>query len=187
MLYHKLQMIRGQLRRREVKVSDALLIVSRCLRDKLPEERLRWLNRELLGYRADDLAILCDKPKFPQLGLLLVPLSNKKHDLEVPQYRFLSGSWGRMDLTGRLVRVNAVHLVEKSIFCNIGIQQIEVQLDETEDPINSLFSMSLDERTGAEFYCWSRELVRVYEAVRGKLGEFIDNVLEELKSTSNER
>jgi len=185
MLYHQLKQIRGQLRRREMKVSDALLITSRYLRERMPPERLIWLNRELLGYRKDDLAGLYEKPRFPQLSMFLP--QPKKFELEVPSYRFLNGAWGTLDDSGKLVCIKAPHLLERNIFCNIGIQQIETQLEEMDEPSTSLFSMSADEATGAEFYCWSSELVRVYDSVRTKLCEFIETVIDELKLAPNER
>jgi hypothetical protein len=184
MLYRQLTQIRAQLGAREMNVSDALLLVARCLRQKLPGERLLWLNRELLGYRKEDLAGFCDKPRFGGLSALFM---GKRNELEVPQYRFLLGAWGRIDGHGKLLCVYEPRLLEKSIFCNIGIQQIETQLDEMEDPGVSLFSMSSDQASGAEFYCWSRELVRVMEAVRAKLCDFIDTVIEELKLAPRER
>ncbi len=185
MLYQQLQQVRLQLRRREMKVSDGLLIVFRYLRERLPSERLIWLNRELLGYRKDDLASLYEKPRFKQFSIFLP--APQKSELEVPMYRFLSGAWGKLDKSGRLVCCNEPHLVEKSIFCNIGIQQIETQLDEMQEPDTSLFSMSVDPSSGAEFYCWSKELARVYDAVRVKLCDFIETVIEELKLAPNER
>ena len=185
MLYHQLQQIRGQLRRREIKVSDALLVVFRYLRNHLPAERLIWLNRELLGYRKDDLSCLYEKPKSRQFSIFLP--QPRKLELEVPMYRFLSGSWGKLDGAGKLVCCNQPDLLERSIFCNIGIQQIETQLEEITDPETSLFSMSFDPKSGAEFYCWSDELTRVYDAVGLKLCDFIETVIQELKLASNER
>ncbi|HEY9712687.1 MAG TPA: hypothetical protein V6C72_04415 [Chroococcales cyanobacterium] len=187
MLYHQLQQVRVQLRRREMKVSDALLIVFRYLRGRLPSERLIWLNRELLGYRSDDLPEFFEKPKHKQFSMFFP--APRKSSLEVPMHRFLCGAWGRVDSKGRLTwlsETNIARLREKSIFCNIGIQQIETQLDEMADTGPSLFSMSYDAEMGAEFYCWSKELERVYEAVKSKLCDFIESAIEELKLAPNE-
>ncbi len=185
MLYQQLHQVRRQLRRREMKLSDALLIVFRYLRDRLPADRLIWLNRELLGYRKDDLSSLYEKPRLRQFSIFLP--APRKSDLEVPMYRFLSGAWGKLDTNGKLVCCDERHLAEKSIFCNIGIQQIETQLDDMQEPETSLFSMTTDEGSGAEFYCWSKELARVYDAVRLKLCDFIESVIQELKLAPNER
>ena len=185
MIATQLNQIRSLLRRREIKVSDALLVVMRYLRDKLPASRLVWLNRELLGYRRDDLPELYQVNKPQQFNIFKT--TTKKTDLAVPQYRFLEGTWGHLDDNGELIAISAPHLSESSIFCNMGIQQIEVQLQELDDPYNSMFSMSSDDLTGAEFYCWAKELVRVYDAVRTKLCVFIDNSLAELKLPSSER
>jgi hypothetical protein len=187
MLYQQLEKLRVQLRRREIKVSDALLLLLRFLRQKLPGERLTWLNRELLGYSRDDLDAFYEKPKTPSFTILFSTPRRDRIVMEVPEYRFLIGTWGRLDNRGKFVTVTDAHLVEKSIFCNIGIQQIETQLEDMDEPLTSLFSMSFDEGTGAEFYCWSKELLRVYEAVRFKLVDFIDVVVEELKLAPNER
>ena len=47
--------------------------------------------------------------------------------------------------------------------------------------------MTVDEETGAEFYCWSAELSRIYGAVSVKLSDFIDLVIDELRlATSSE-
>jgi len=185
MLYQQLKQIRGLLRRREIKLSDALLIVLRYLRNKLPAERLIWLNRELLGYCKDDLPTLYERPKFIQQFSLF--RMQRTVELEVPEYRFLTGSWGRLDQDAQFICVQAPHLSDRNIFCNIGIQQIETQLQEIDNPVTNMFSMSADELTGAEFYCLSTELVRVYDAVRLKLCQFIETVIEELKLPSNER
>ncbi len=184
MLYRQLTQIRAQLSAKEMNVSDALLLVSRCLRQKLAPDRLVWLNRELLGYRKEDLSGFYDKPRF---GGLAVLFQAKRSELEVPQYRFLLGAWGRIDGHGKLLCVHEPRLMEKTIFCNIGVQQIETQLEEMSEPGSSLFSMSADQETGCEFYCWSRELVRVLESVRAKLCQFIDTVIEELKLAPRER
>jgi hypothetical protein len=64
MLHQKLLQIREQLEAGDIKVSDALLMVSRCLRGKISDARLVWLNRELLGYRREDLAVFYERPKF---------------------------------------------------------------------------------------------------------------------------
>lgn len=183
MLSSQLLQIRAQLSAREMNVSDALLITARCLRTHLPQERLVWLNRELLGYCREDLASFSsEKPRFA--GLTQLFGSSRRADLQLPQYRFLLGAWGRLDGHGKLLCVNEQRLLEKNIFCNIGIQQIEVQLADMDYSERNLFSMSADETTGAEFYCLSRELVRVYEAVRAKLCQFIDSTIKELKLQS---
>jgi hypothetical protein len=187
MLYQQLEKIRLQLRRREIKVSDALLLLLRFLRQKMPGDRLTWLNRELLGYSKDDLSAFYEKPRFHKLSSLFQAPGQNRNPAQVPEYRFLIGTWGRLDQRGKFVTVTDARLVEKSIFCNIGIQQIETQLEDMDEPLTSLFSMSFDEGTGAEFYCWSKELMRVYEAVRFKLVDFIEVVIEELKLAPNER
>ncbi len=181
MLYTQLKQIRNQLNRREIKVSDALLLSLRALRGQLPEERLLWLNRELLGYRQEDLSALVEKKnKFPQISLLWAP-NFRRSETAPPDYRFLSGTWGRVDDAGQLVCVTGTVLAQRNIFCNIGIQQIETQLEEMDDPLSGLLSMSYDENTGAEFFCLSKELVRIYDAVQFKLAEFIDEVIDDLK------
>jgi hypothetical protein len=182
MLYHQLSRIRGQLAKRDLTVSDGILLALRALRGKFSEGRLTWLNRELLGYCPEDLETLGDKePKRGSLSkIVLLWAPPKKPEVEAPTYRFLAGTWGRMDANGRLSKVAEPQLIEKSIFCNIGIQQLEAQLSEMDDPLEGLFSMSFDRDTGAEFYCYSRELVRIHEAVRVKLLQFIDDSIEEL-------
>jgi hypothetical protein len=187
MHYQQLNKLRLQLRRREIKVSDALLLLLRFLRPQLPGDRLTWLNRELLGYSKDDLEAFYEKPKFGAIYSFFQPPKRTRMRMEIPNYRFLMGTWGRVSQEGKFVSVTEPTLVEKSIFCNIGIQQIETQLEEIEEPLTSLFSMSFDENTGAEFYCWSKELLRVYEAVRFKLVDFIEAVIDELELAPNER
>ncbi len=188
MLYQQLNRIREQLAVKDLSVSDGLLLVSRALRGKLPEARLLWLNRELLGYRPEDLETLGEKevkrPSFSKIVQLLAPVK-KQPELEMPVFRFLSGTWGILDNNGKLAKANEPQLLEKSIFCNIGMQQLESQLDEMADPMNGLFSMSFDQQTGAEFYCYSRELVRIQEAVRLKLSQFIDESMTELNLTAS--
>ncbi len=181
MLLKKLESIRDQVKDREMKLSDGLLLALQCLRQKLPEERLIWLNRELLGYRQDDLDALHDNHVGLNLFLSWISESRRRPSLEVPSYRFLDGVWGRIDRTGRLVSVMEPELAQRQIFCNIGIQQIELQLDEMDQPMDALFSLSFDERTGAEFFCESRELVRVYDHVLFKLIEFLNSVITELR------
>ncbi|HEY9755366.1 MAG TPA: hypothetical protein V6C97_09400 [Oculatellaceae cyanobacterium] len=182
MTHRQLLQIREQLEVGDLKVSDALLLVSRALRSKVDEKRIVWLNRELLGYRKEDLALLYERPRF---GLSFLGV-HRRDDGEVPAYRFLMGAWGKVDRQGKLVCVQEPRLVSKSIFCNIGIQQIETQIDEMEEPSSSLFSISADQASGAEFYCWSRELFRIYEAVREKLVSFLDEVIRELRMTAEE-
>ncbi|MBU6450297.1 MAG: hypothetical protein KGS72_00855 [Cyanobacteria bacterium REEB67] len=183
MLYQQLSRIRGQLAKRDLSVSDGLLLALRALRGKFSESRLTWLNRELLGYRPEDLETLGEKePKrgsFSKIVLMWAP--TRKPEVEAPNFRFLAGTWGRMDAHGQLSKVAEPQLMEKSIFCNIGIQQLEAQLSEMEDPLEGLFSMSFDRDTGAEFFCYSRELVRIQDAVREKLVQFIDDSIEELR------
>ncbi|MBX3148993.1 hypothetical protein KF728_02465 [Candidatus Obscuribacterales bacterium] len=181
MLLNKIESIRHQVADRELKLSDALLLVLRSLRERMPEERLTWLNRELLGYRQDDLEALSDQRMGLNMFLAWISESRRRAPLEVPGYRFLDGVWGRIDRSGRLVSVMEPELSQRQIFCNIGIQQIELQLDEMEHPTEALFSLSFDERTGAEFFCESAELVRVYEHVRAKLLEWLDKVIVELR------
>lgn len=185
MLQDQLSRIKTQLANKELTVSDGLLLTVRALRGRLPESKLIWLNRELLGYRQEDLEEFSDKePKknpFPKIVMLWSP--SKKQDSEKltsPTYRFLQGTWGKIDEAGGMTTITEPQLMEKSIFCNIGIQQLEAQLTEMEDPLNGLFSMSFDRATGAEFYCYSRELVRIQEAVRIKLCQFIDEALDEI-------
>jgi hypothetical protein len=186
MLNQQLRQIRGLLRRREIKLSDALLIVLRYLRNRVPPERLIWLNRELLGYTKEDLPTLYEKPKGRQFNpFKTVP---RHIVLEVPEYRFLHGAWGKLDDEGQLITVEVPkQLGESCIFCNMGIQQIETVLDDIDSPDSHMFSMSADPQTGTEYYCWSTELVRVHDAVRLKLCQFIENMMEEPKLPSNER
>jgi len=181
MLLQKLDSIKHQVVDREMKLSDALLLVLRCLRERIPDDRLTWLNRELLGYRQDDLEALSDHHMGLNMFLAWISEPRRRTPLEVPSYRFLDGVWGRIDRSGRLVSVMEPDLAQRQIFCNIGIQQIELQLDEMDQPMDALFSLSFDEKTGAEFFCESAELVRVYDHVRVKLIDFLDKVISELK------
>jgi hypothetical protein len=183
MLHQQLLHIREQLEVGDIKVSDALLMVSRCLRGKIDDARLVWLNRELLGYRREDLAVFYERPKF---GLSYLFGGRDLDEAEIPTYRFLMGAWGKMDRQGKLVCVQEARLVSKSIFCNIGIQQIETQLEEMDEPTASLFSISADQSTGAEFYCWSRELFRIKQEVRDKLCSFINSMVNELEASHND-
>lgn len=188
MLSNQLSRIKTQLAARELTVSDGLLLTLRAVRGHLPESRLTWLNRELLGYRPEDLEEFSDrdgaggkknrnKMGLPRLVLLWAPGKKNEEKLTSPVYRFLQGTWGKIDDSGGMVTMTEPQLIEKSIFCNIGLQQLEAQLTEMEDPLTGLFSMSFDRETGAEFYCYSRELVRIQEAVRSKLCQFIDETL----------
>lgn len=185
MLYQQLSRIRGQLALKELSVADGLLLSLRALRGRIADEKLTWLNRELLGYRPEDLQNLGEKePKkagISRIVMLWAPA--RKPELEAPTYRFLNGTWGHIDESGRLTTVHDGQLTEKSIFCNIGLQQLEAQLaelGESDHPEGSLFSMSFDPRSRAEFYCYSKELVRIQETVRSKLCQFIDDSMAEL-------
>lgn len=191
MLYQQLSRIRGQLALKELSVADGLLLSLRALRGRIADDKLTWLNRELLGYRPEDLQNLGEKePKkagISRIVMLWAPA--RKPELEAPTYRFLNGTWGHIDENGRLTAVHDDQLTEKSIFCNIGLQQLEAQLAELGEldemgqnnhPDGSLFSMSFDPRSRAEFYCYSRELVRIQETVRSKLCQFIDDSMAEL-------
>ncbi len=185
MLLSKLESIRDQVSRREMKLSDALLLALRCLRGTVSSDKLIWVNRELLGYRPDDLDAQQEREDNDHSTILgfFRPWSiepPRKVNLEMPRYRFLSGIWGRIDRAGRLVTVMEPELAQRQIFCNIGIQQIEIQLEEMENPTEALFSLSFDERYGAEFFCESAELIRVYDHVRFKLVDFIDRTIDEL-------
>ncbi len=178
--------IKSQLSTKELTVSDGLLLTLRALRGHLPENRLLWLNRELLGYRPEDLEEFSPpEPKknvFPRIVMLWSP-ARKQHEeekLTSPRYRYLQGTWGKLNESGGITTVAAPQLLEKSIFCNIGLQQLEAQLQEMEDQEGALFSMSHDLETGAEFYCFARELSRITEAVRIKLCQFIDEAMQEL-------
>jgi hypothetical protein len=182
----QLSLIRLQLAERTLSVSDGLLFSLRALRGKISENRLTWLNRELLGYRPEDLESLAEseprKNSFSKIVLLWAPSKKSPEVLqEAPIYRFLKGTWGRMDDYGNLDKTPESQQIDKSIFCNIGIQQLEAQLSEMENPLEGLFSMSYDRATGSEFYCYSSELVRIQDAVRDKLLQFIDDVIEELR------
>lgn len=185
MLLNKLESIRDQVSRREMKLSDALLLALRCLRGAISSDKLVWVNRELLGYRPDDLDGQSEKEdEHPSLMGFFRPWSvepPRKITIDMPRYRFLSGVWGRIDRTGRLNTVVSSELAQRQIFCNIGIQQIEIQLEEMENPLEALFSLSFDEKTGAEFFCESAELIRVYDHVRFKLVDFIDKTIDELE------
>ena len=57
--------------------------------------------------------------------------------------------------------------------------QLESQLLEMDDPMSGLFSMSFDSATGLEFYCYSKELVRILDSVREKLIDFIDQAIQQ--------
>ncbi|MBK9205013.1 MAG: hypothetical protein IPL73_21785 [Candidatus Obscuribacter sp.] len=61
MLYKQLSRIKTQLVSKELSVSDGLLLTLRAVRGKLPDSKLIWLNRELLGYRPEDLEDFSEK------------------------------------------------------------------------------------------------------------------------------
>src|SRR5579885_2121910 len=138
MLLSKLETIRDQLSRREMKLSDALLLILRFLRGNVAEEKLVWLNRELLGYRPDDLES-AGAESYSNILNFFRPRHFEpfRQTLEIPRYRFMSGVWGHIDRMGKLVAVMAPELAQRQIFCNIGIQQIEIQLEETENANNA--------------------------------------------------
>src|SRR5271154_4526090 len=126
MPHRKLIEIRQRLLSREVSLSDGLLMVLRCLRSRVEERRLYWLNRELLGYCQEDLALFREKPKSVLSSLFF--WAKRDDDFSEPEYRFLSGTWGKVDREGRFVPLPAPRSGHKQVFCNIGIQQLEIQL-----------------------------------------------------------
>lgn len=166
MIEGKLLNVRYQLERKEIKLSDALLITARFLNNQLKKKQLTWLNRELLGYLKEDLEGFFnakDESKFP-----------------LPDYRFLRGSWGRECDDGMIIHLETPRLKEKRIFCNIGIQQIETQLlelkEKNSEPMeDNVFCMSFDPATGAQFYCNATELEKIYLSVKQRLLDFIDS------------
>ncbi|MBI1272222.1 hypothetical protein GC174_17475 [bacterium] len=168
MLETKLVTIKGQLARGEIKLSDALLIISRMLNRKISGKRLLWMNRELLGYLQEDLASLTNEsgPQF------------EKAHMPIPEYRFLAGVWGKPGGDGRIFHLETPRLKEKRIFCNIGIQQIETQLAtlNRRKGVDSIFCMSFDALTGAQFFCTAEEIERLYGSVSRRLIDFIDSV-----------
>jgi len=182
MLYQQLRQILLQIESKKIRVSDALLIVFRYLRNSLPADRLIWINRELLGYRSDDLEALYEQNPFQQFALSDWQTSDD--EVAVPAYRFLNGTWGNLDENGVLVPSQRKHLQQRMIFCNIGIQQLETQIDELGQR-RALFSMSND-GNGAEFFCTSDELERIHDEVKGRLSVFIRSVIEELNLASTE-
>ena len=182
MLYQQLKQILLQIEGNKITLSDALLIVFRYLRHSLPADRLIWINRELLGYRSDDLESLYNQNPFQQISL--VDWDSYDEELAVPSYRFLEGTWGNLDQDGVLVASDRKQLQQRRIFCNIGIQQLETQIDEL-GTRRALFSMSNDS-SGAEFFCTSDELSRIHDEVKLRLSVFIRSVIEELDLASTE-
>lgn len=168
MLETKLVTIKGQLARGEIKLSDALLIISRVLNRKISGKRLLWMNRELLGYLQEDLKSLLNESG----------LQFEKAHMPVPEYRFLAGVWGKPDRDGRILHLDTPRLKEKRIFCNIGIQQIETQLEtlNRSKDVDNIFCMSFDAMTGAQFFCTAEEIERLYGSVSRRLIDFIDSV-----------
>ena len=194
MLHQQLSRLKSQLHKKEINVSDGLLMALKALRGSanIDEESLTWLNLELLGYRPEDLETLSQATASPtqssglaKIVRLWSPARTNKVDqikaLRPPDYRFLQGAWGHIDQSGRLLTVteSTTGLTHKSIFCNIGVTQLESQLLEMDDPMSGLFSMSFDSATGLEFYCYSKELVRILDSVREKLIDFIDQAIQQ--------
>lgn len=154
-----------------MKLSDALLFVSRFLTNKVEGHKLTWLNRELLGYLKEDL-----EPIFDERKKVSEARSKLDRSLPVPSYRFLTGAWGRQNSDGMVIHIEIPRLKEKKIFCNIGIQQIETQLSQLDDPAMNVYCMSFDPTTGAQFYCYAEELDRLYLSVSNRLIDFIDSI-----------
>jgi hypothetical protein len=183
MPHRKLLEIRQGLIYRETKLSDALLMVLRCLRSKIEERRLLWLNRELLGYHEEDLALFDERPKSVFSNLIFWA---KKDELSAPQYRFLMGTWGNVDRDGRFMPRPIPRFDRKHVFCNIGVQQLEVRLDELRAAGVTFFNLAIDPPTGADYFCQTSELVRINESVRERLCLFIGTVVQDLELKASE-
>jgi len=179
MPHQKLSEIRQRLVSREINLSDALLMVLRCLRSRIEERRLRWLNRELLGYCQEDLALFRFKSKTVLSNLIF--WVKKDDQLAVPEYRLLSGTWGKVDRDGIFVPLQASRFGHKQVFCNMGVQQLELQLDELTAAGVKFFNVTIDPSTGAEFFCSRSEMLRINEAVRQRLCLFINTVVHDLE------
>lgn len=169
MLETKLETISAKLSNGELKLSDALLFVARFLNGKVPTSQLVWLNRELLGYLKEDLESI-----FTNSRSIVPPLA-------MPEYRFLNGSWGKAFQTGEIETLDHRDKIDKQVFCNIGIQQIETQLFELEKTSYNVFSMCFDPKTETQFYCYTDELKRLYQSVTDRLIRFIERSAKQLE------
>lgn len=181
MPHRKLIEIKERLECREIPLSDALLMVLRCLRGRVEESRLAWLNRELLGYCEEDLELFRMRSKSLFTNLLF--WARRDSEMAAPQYRFLTGTWGRVEQDGRFIPLPAPLSGHKQVFCNIGIQQLEVQLYELACAQVKFFNVTVDPATGAEFYCSTSEMQRVADEACNRLCNFITTVVHDLEIT----
>jgi hypothetical protein len=143
-------------------VSDAILLVLILCRGSQTEEHLTLLNRELLGYLQEEIAVA------------------EKADAEpkISAHRWLAGFWVSL-AAAKGVTFAGSNSTRARIFYNDGMSELEALLDRVSISDLSWVSIAFDASRNAAFMCSTSSLQVVYDGARKYLCDVIDALMEQ--------
>ena len=176
-----LEDVRQQLVDNQINTSDALLIILNCLRPVVSLERIEFLNRELLGYSHKDVARLATKRERQAKASQVISgefspfITGEDPTID----RVLPGLKVQIQIESDGTITVADETRVSTIFCANGIIELEQLLSNNAD----LFSaVDYDEATQSVFMCKTRHLRNLNDALRKKIGRFLDDTIAEFKA-----
>lgn len=174
-----LRALSDKLASREMLVSDAIISALKILRIMFTDDRLKKLNRELLGYLDEEVREFEGLWREAENGSL-----EGLARLGAPAYRMISGYWIPEILVRRgVTTISCCSSSRASIFCNLGAQELENLLGNLSADETTYFGIRTNKEDGSIFMCRSSQLFRLYSAVRKNVLECIDELVVVMSQT----
>jgi len=170
-----LKELSAKLDSRDILLSDAILRALKVLRIFYGNEKLQFLNRELLGYLQEEMAAIeASKKRKEEM------LSSEEQSVA---YRYLTGFWVDEAILRRGVRAIAcLHTQRTSLFCNYGVGEIEQLIARLHCDDQNYVGIKLSESSSRVFLCRASQIYRLYSSIRHQVKLRIDQLIAELQA-----
>jgi hypothetical protein len=187
MLYRSgyLNAIRSRVASGRLSLTDAILSMLKICRSIFPDEYMRPLNRELLGYLPEEVESFAEN-----LESLLASYKDKSeepkynsNDLK-PSYRLLPGSWVSYAQTLIPTLVDQNSVPEEHLFYAEGIMELEDLLNRVSISDNVWVCVAADRNNKAAFMCTTKNLQSMYDLIRAKILDYLDFLMRQLRDLS---
>lgn len=170
-----LEEVKAWLETDKISCSDAILKSLRICRRLVPEEQLRCLTQELLGYSREDADAI--RARF---GSSDSPVAKKRSQLDSCIHRFLPGFRLEVgeDHQGLMFMGKPRTM---PFFCQSGILELEELIADSLNKGHIYTAIDFDEESNTVFVCRTKNLISLKDAVRQKICRFLDALITDLR------
>ena len=172
--FRYLKRIKSRLAAGKISVSDAILSALKISRGAISDSHLRLLNRELLGYLAEESEDIISR--FSESESIATDWSK-----EAPLHRLVVGSWVPLSTSAAPVLPEESH---EHLFYSEGMCELELLLARVSISDHTWIAVANDRDRNRVFMCTTRALQNVYDVAKSRLCQYLDWLSQEVLRAS---